>query len=477
MNIANHLIILQILIPFGAAIIAAFSFNLQRSYIIALIAAVFGFVLSLYNLYMTASYGTYQIGGWPNIAGIEYLIDGLNQPVITFFNFVLCFYLLFHNHFNQKLIINYIDEKQQYLFYPLLLFAHTGYLGVVSSNDLFNIYVFIEISSLSTYVLMSIAKNRSALIGSFDYLILGTIGATLILIGVGFILAITGNLNITLVQELLLNNPNKPLIYSAMIFILVGALLKIAFFPMHFWMRRAYNAAPSSILTYIAGIGTIFGTYLILRFTYSVFDLNEMMQVIFTEAMRPLAIFTIIIGSFFAFRASNLKEVIIYSATAQIGYIVLLITLSVTTMLLPFFLLIDAINKISWFAIISHLQVKSASLNFDSFKELNESFLFQLLVAIVIISSAGLPISGMFFVKIQILDLLISEKLYIEFISIIAGTILSLLYNFRIARLFFHRSAEYGEMQINSNLSGLIFLVLIQISIIFYITNMTTNFI
>ena len=162
------------------------------------------------------------------------------------------------------------------MFYSLLLFAHAGYLGVLSTNDLFNFYVFIEISSLATYVLISKGKEPKALIGAFDYLMLGTIGATLILISIGFFFAITGSLNIADISNILQINYGSNvagstklhLLIIAIVFFLTGAILKMAFFPLHFWMMRAYSATAPFVLTYVAAISSLLGIYMIMRFLF-----------------------------------------------------------------------------------------------------------------------------------------------------------------------------------------------------------------
>ena len=111
------------------------------------------------------------------------------------------------------------------------MFAHTSYIGIISTNDLFNLQVFIEISSLSTYVLMSTGGNPSAVIGAFDYLMRGTIGATLILIVIDFILNQTGSLNISDIHQRLNGLYDPKIVIAAINFVLIGVLLKIAFFP------------------------------------------------------------------------------------------------------------------------------------------------------------------------------------------------------------------------------------------------------
>jgi len=475
MIIAKHIPALQVLIPFFAALISAISFNKFVSWLIATISVALGFALSIYAMNFAYSGMTYAFGNWSAPIGIEYRVDILNQPVIIFINGVLLFFLIFGRELISRTITDYIDDKKQHIFYALLLFAHTGYLGVISTNDLFNIYVFIEISSLATYVLMSKGGNPRALIGAFDYLMLGTIGATLILIGIGFFLALTGSLNITDVSKILTQhyNSGSRIIITAIVFFLSGAILKMAFFPMHFWMVRAYSSAAPFILTYTAAISSIFGVYIILRFTH--FTINgELIEASINAILRPIAMFTIAVCTFLALKSNNLKKVIIYSTASQIGYIFLLMSIWSARNLLFQLLMLDAINKIALFTIVAHLQNASGSLDFDHFSSIRNSSLFKLLTAFSLIFSAGLPLSAMFFVKIKLFDLLISTGLFWEFLVVILGGVFGMLYHLKMSRAIFFSPKSNGEIEINTKLHGLCAIVIFQIVLITYSQDIAT---
>lgn len=467
MNFALHFPILQVLLPLIGAILSALSFNMKASRLIAIAVIAAAMAISINFLGNALPEMSYQLGGWHRNIGIEYRLDRLNQMIIIFMNMVLLSYLVFGHGLTSKLILDQVDSKRRNLFYSLLLFAHAGYIGVVSTNDLFNLYVFIEISSLSTYVLMSISPNRAALIGAFDYLILGTIGATLILIGVGILLASTGTLNMSEVANILSNDsPNMATIY-ALTFIIFGALLKIALFPMHFWMRRAYLGASSIILTYIAAISSIFSVYIILRFAYFVFDLGLSLKMF--QIINPIALLAIFFGGLLAWRSNNIKEVVVYSAMSQIGYILLLVTIQADYTLLGALLVIDSLNKISLFTIIAHIEARHSSLDLRNFADINDSPLFKLLVVLSIIASAGVPLTAMFFIKLKILGTLLEMSLFLEFAIVMFGSLLAILYNFRFAKVILRIKKQPHIIQITEGMFGLILTVIAQISSLVYI--------
>ncbi len=469
--IATHFPALQILIPLAGALFTALSFNRFISWIIAVISAFLSLTLSVYVFQLTTTSAIfYAFGDWPAPVGIEYRLDHLNQPIIVFINAVLLFFLVFGKELINSTITNYIEYGKQHIFYSLLLFAHVGYLGVISTNDLFNIYVFIEISSLATYVLMSKGKSPKSLIGAFDYLVMGTIGATLILIGIGFLFALTGSLNISDVANILHNSNNLRLVITAVAFFMTGAILKMAFFPMHFWMIRAYSSTAPFVLTYLAAISSILGVYIILRFIHFTID-NEAILTSLSSVLRPVAMLTIAICTFLALKARDFKKVIIYSTASQIGYIFLLITVLAARQLLFQLLIIDAINKIALFTVVAHIQNKKEDLSFTNFAHIEKSLLFKTLVAFIFLFSAGLPITSMFLIKINMFDLLISKHLILEFIVVVLGSVLGLLYHLRLAKAVFFSPTHNQAIRIETKLYGLVAIVLIQIASLIYMNN------
>lgn len=471
MSIAKHIPALQILIPFFAALLSAISFNRYVSWLIATISAALCLILAIYAMPLARNSISYAFGDWEAPIGIEYKLDLLNQPIIVFINAVLLFFLFFGKELINSTVTKYIEDKRQHIFYSLLLFSHAGYLGVISTNDLFNVYVFIEISSLATYVLMSKGQTPTALVGAFDYLVLGTIGATLILIGIGFFLALTGSLNITDIAGILKGHYNSRTVITAIVFFLSGAILKMAFFPMHFWMIRAYSSAPPFILTYLASISSVLGVYIILRFMHFTIE-GEIIQDALAMILRPTATATIVICTFLALKTDTLKKVVIYSTASQIGYVFLLMTIWSARDLLFQLLILDAINKIALFTIIAHIQHKVDDLSFDNFAAIENSTLFKMLVAFALIFSAGLPLTSMFLVKIKLFDLLVSHGLPLEFTVVILGGMFALLYHFKFAKAIFFGSKTNGIIQIKTNLHGLGTIIILQMLTLLYGKNL-----
>lgn len=220
MTLLKHIPIIQILLPFFGALLTVFTLShAVIARIISIISVSAALIVSIYCFtILPKEQISYSLGGWLPWIGIEYELNSFNQPIIIYLNCVLLFFLVFCTHLTQDTILKFIDNKRRSLFYSVLLFAHTGYLGMVSTNDFFNLYVFIEISSLSSYVLMAQGNNPRSVVGAFDYLIMGSIGATLILIAIGFILSATGSLNMPDVANRLQQHYNSRVVIAGISF-------------------------------------------------------------------------------------------------------------------------------------------------------------------------------------------------------------------------------------------------------------------
>lgn len=430
MILANHFPILQILFPFAGALLATIFFRfILLTRIITICCVLTSFIISIYGYFIVKNTEiSYVMGGWASSIGIEYYLNSLNQAIIIYLNSVLLFFLIFCYNITNQTILKYINISRRTLFYAILLFAHMGYLGMVSTNDFFNLYVFIEISALSSYVLIASGGNHKSLIGALDYLIMGSIGATLILIAIGFLLSITGSLNMLDVAGFLQKYSNSNIVTLSIGFFLIGVILKTAFFPMHFWMMRAYSSTASVILVYLAGISTIIGVYIIYKFTYLIIN-YETIKLAINNFIRPIALLTLIIVPYFAYKSESFKKIIVYSCITQIGYVFLLYVTDSGMKILPCLLIIDSINKIALFLIAAYKEAYSKKPN-------------QVLVIIAVICSSGLPISPLFFVKVSILELFLKQNLLLDFIIILLSSVGSLFYHYKMVKLLFLQKQE-----------------------------------
>ena len=199
------------------------------------------------------------------------------------------------------------------------------------TGDAFNIFVFLEISSLSTYVLIALGKDRRALVAAYQYLIMGTIGATFYVIGIGLLYLVTGSLNILDIAERLgpAAAENSRPVLAALAFLTVGISLKLALFPLHVWLPNAYAYAPSFATAFLAATATKVAVYVLLRLFFSVFGVAISFKSLpVSEVMLALSVAAMFIASLLAIFEQNVKRMLAYSSLGQIGYITLGISLA-----------------------------------------------------------------------------------------------------------------------------------------------------
>jgi multicomponent Na+:H+ antiporter subunit D len=199
-------------------------------------------------------------------------------------------------------------------------------LGVAATGDAFNVFVFLEISSLSTYVLIAQGsyRDKRALTAAYDYLIMGTIGATFFVIGLGLLYMATGTLNMADIAERIADQGSSRTVRAAFAFIVVGVGLKVAVYPLHSWLPNAYTYAPSAITAFLAATATKVAVYVLLRFMFSVFQPAFLFEVNTLEyIILPFAVVAMFAASFIAVFQTDFKRMLAYSSVAQIGYILL----------------------------------------------------------------------------------------------------------------------------------------------------------
>jgi len=263
---------------------------------------------------------TYQMGSWPAPYGIELSVDRFSALLLLIVTGASSLALLAGG----RSVDADIEASRQPLFYAAWLLALAGLSGIPVAADAFNIFVFMEISSLASYVIIAGGSDRRALPAVFKYLIMGTIGATFYLIGIGLIYLMTGTLNLA-DMELRIHEvaDQKPILVAAG-FITVGLALKAALFPLHVWLPNSYTYAPNAVTVFLAACSTKVSLYLLLRFDFFVFQPNLAGHDIqFTAFLMPLAVLAILIASGVALFEQNIKRLLAYSSIAQIGYVLL----------------------------------------------------------------------------------------------------------------------------------------------------------
>ena len=329
----QHLPVLLIIAPLVAAPLCLLVRHRVAVLVLALAVSWATFAMAVWLLVAVRNAPTgitYALGGWSRPWGIEYHIDTLGGLMVVLVSGIAAIAL----SFAPRSIKDEIPASQHYLFATEYLLCLTGLLGICVTGDLFNLFVFLEISSLSAYALISLGRSRQALSAAFQYLVMGTIGATFILIAIGLMYMMTGTLNMAdmaqrLEREIELDGQivavhRTRTVLVAFAFLSVGISIKMALFPLHLWLPNAYAYAPSVVTGFLAATATKVSVYMLLRFVFTVYGAAFSFQTLpFDVGLMSLALIGIFVASTTAIFQTNIKRMLAYSSVAQVGYMVL----------------------------------------------------------------------------------------------------------------------------------------------------------
>ncbi len=323
-----HLPALQVVIPLVAAPLCALLPAGRPVWLLALTANGLALLIAalLLNQVLAGGPISYAMGGWAVPWGIEYRVDALNAYLLLIVAAIGTVVMAFARPIVERRIR--LPEYKQPWFYTAYLLCLTGLLGMTITGDAFNVFVFLEISSLSSYVLISIGRDRRALTAAYQYLIMGTIGATFILIGIGLLYVMTGTLNMADLAARLPAVADTRTVRAAFAFLTLGVCLKLALFPLHLWLPNAYAYGPSVVTAFLAATATKVAIYVLLRFFFTIFGASFSFETMrLDRILLPLALVGIFSASVVAIFQTNVKRMLAYSSVAQIGYMILGISL------------------------------------------------------------------------------------------------------------------------------------------------------
>ena len=441
--IETHLSLLIVVLPLLAAPIVAMLPNGKLPWFVSTAVTWCVFVLTCWQLLNVTSgtVVTYELGGWAPPWGIEYRIDAANALVALIVAGIAAITL----PYALQSVINEIPQKLHALFYAAFMLCFTGLLGITQTGDIFNLFVFLEVSSLSSYALISLGKNRQALTASYQYLIMGTIGATFFLIGVGLLYAMTGTLNMADLSERLPALVENRTIQTAFAFIMVGFALKLALFPLHLWLPNAYTYAPSVVTIFLAGTATKVAVYVMLRVIFTVFSFDVIANTPTDEMFLLLCVIGILSMSFYAIYQRDSKRLLAYSSVAQIGYMMLGIglgtKLGITAALVHMFN--HAIMKAALFMAIGAIVYRIASSRIDDMAGLGRRMPWTF-GAIVIggLSLIGVPGTAGFVSKWYLVLAAIEQQYWLLVIVILAGSLLAVIYVWKLVEALYFLPAD-----------------------------------
>ncbi len=316
----RHLPILIVILPLlGAALgmgLSRIHRYLCRDIVIATTAL--SFCMSLMQL-RNVAHGEvvrYVFGGYTTPFGIEFYIDGISALVVC----LICTVGLLTVLFSIK-IEDVRSDFEVSAIYAVMSLLITGMLGMTSTGDVFNLYVFLEVTSLSGYCLIAMGGDRGV-ISVFRYMLVGTVAATFYLLAVGILYSVTGTLNMQDLASILAKGENDQAMFIAMCFIITAFGIKMALFPFHGWQHTAYTYAEIGASPLITGVMGKVPAYALFRYIFFVYGGFRHMHFFFTF-LGVLAVIGMMYGSIRAMGQKNFRKMLAYSSVAQISYVIM----------------------------------------------------------------------------------------------------------------------------------------------------------
>ncbi len=450
--VQKHLPILIVVLPLLAGLGALFVGRRHQPWMLALATTwtVFGLTIALLTRVLRDGTVEYAIGGWAPPWGIALRVDAVNAFILL----IVAGIAAVTTVFARRSIAAEVPDYRWRFFYSAWLLCFTGLLGITITGDAFNLYVLLEISSLSTYTLIALGmgKDRRALTAAFRYLVLGTVGATFILLGIGHLYMMTGTLNMADLAVRLHDLHDNRVVLTAFAFMTVGLGLKVALFPLHMWLPNAYTYAPSVVTAFLAATATKVGAYMAYRFMFTIFGRT------FTEGQFTVDIFlitfsciAIVFASFVAIRQNHIKRLLAYSSVAQIGYIVLGMGLhnpdGLTGSIVHVFN--HAITKGGLFLALGAIVYRLGDVTVGEFQGIGRRM--PLTAAAIVVgglSLVGVPLTAGFISKWYLIQGCIESGRWVVAIVVLGGSVLAVVYVWRLVELAYFTAPSQPEVEV-----------------------------
>lgn len=420
--------------------------------------ATFAISLALFASVYDGSIISYHMGGWAPPIGIEYRVDIVNAFVLLIVSGIAALVL----PYAYRSVADEIPADRQPIFYTAFLLCVAGLLGVTITGDAFNVFVFLEISSLSTYALVASGawRNKRALTASYNYLIMGTVGATFFVIGIGMLYMITGTLNMADLAVRIADHGDSSTLHMGFVFILIGIGLKLAMFPLHLWLPNAYSFAPSAVTAFLAATATKVAVYVMLRFMFTVlgfdfeFQADTLKLVVF-----PLAVAAMFAASLVAIFQDDLKRMLAYSSIAQIGYILLGLAFLTHTGLLASIvhLFNHAVTKGALFMVAGCFVLSTGTSSISSLRGVGRDMPWTSAAFVAGgFSLIGLPLTVGFISKWYLVQAALELGWWPVALLIMASSLLAIIYVWRVVEAVYLQPAPEGITRKEAPLSMLV---------------------
>ena len=313
------LITLFVIVPLGSAFLLPILNKIWKGFPdwVGNLASVFLMGLSIWMIQFAQETIVYFVGHWEPVQGIPIgialVVDGLSVLMLLIINVVAFLVMLYSISY----MSHYTDKGKYYTLFLLML---AGLNGVVISGDLFNLFVFLEITAISSYALVAYGVEAEELEASFKYQVLGGTASMLILFGIAIFYHLTGTLNLADASRVLSEKTATLPLYLVSALFIAGFGLKAALMPFHAWLPDAHPSAPAPISAMLSGVVIkVLGIYALIRIFFNVLGLGTVP--FFLNVLLVLGTLSMTAGSFLALGQKDFKRLLAYSSISQIGFV------------------------------------------------------------------------------------------------------------------------------------------------------------
>jgi multicomponent Na+:H+ antiporter subunit D len=447
---ASNLHMYVLAVPLLTAFFVNLLGRISRRWVAPLVLGSLSFasLASLCVLGKVLRYGSfsYTVGNWQPPYGIELLLDPLSALMLVLISVVALF-----ASFSALQSVKQELPGQEHLFFTLYLILIAGLMGLVLTADAFNLYVLLEITSITTYGLIAMGKGRAPL-ASFNYIIMGSIGACFYLLGVGYLYLMTGTLNMADIAAILPTVDGAAAVATALAFILVGLWIKMAFFPLHGWLPNAYSLAPTGAGLLAAPLMTKVSIYLMVRVMFWVFsgDFLFLQNPLVSTLVVWAAAIAIVSASCLALAQRDLKRMLTYIIVAEVGYMVGGIWLANSAGMTGAILHIvnDALMTLCLFLAVAAIVYKLGSGEFDKLQGIYRRMPVTMAAFTVgAFSMIGIPPTAGFFSKWYLIQGGIEAGHWQYVIALLFSSLVNAVLFFRIIEIgyFFKAGEQHGH--------------------------------
>ncbi|MCB4792254.1 MAG: NADH-quinone oxidoreductase subunit L [Elusimicrobia bacterium] len=349
------------------------------------------------------------------------------------------------------------DEVQKYDFTSMLLMSLTGMNGLVMVNDIFSMYVFLEIVAISSFILIAFYTDIGSLEGAFKYIILSAVATILMLTAIAVFFTAAGDTSFVSISNAIKGSGRNTFLIAAMSIFVGGLLIKGGIAPFHGWVADAYSSAPAAVSVLLAGIITkVAGIYTLIRIVTTVFGFTPQLEMI----LLFFGAFSIILGALIAMVQKDMKRMLAYSSISQMGYIVL--SLGTGTALgiagAVFHLFNHAIFKAGLFANSAAVEEAAGTRDMDKLGGLSSKMPVTGFTSLVSsLSTAGIPPLSGFWSKLVIIIALWSSGHFVYAIIAVLASLLTLAYFLSMQRRVFFGKLKEEYKDIKEARFGVIF--------------------